>query len=109
MLNIEKRGDIQTVIATYDVTPGSFTDLLNKLQEAYERFLRHQPGFIAAGIHVNDAHTRIANYSQWRSREDFQALLRSEEMQEWNRQFSDLSKSFAPIMYEVMNVYDSPA
>lgn len=106
MLSISTEKNTQTVITTYDVTPGTFMELLGLLQDAYENFLRHQPGFIAAALHVNDARTRIANYSRWRGREDFQAVLRSEEMQARNRVFSDLSKSFAPVMYEVVQVYE---
>lgn len=106
MLRIETGKNIQTVIATYDVAPGSFEALLARLKDAYEQFLSRQPGFIAAAIHVNDARTRIANYSQWRSRDDFQAVLRNVEMQDWNRQFSELCRSFAPIMYDVLEVHD---
>lgn len=95
----------QTVITTFDVTPGTCQDLLDKLNEAYEVFIRRQPGFIGAGVHVNDARTRIANYSQWARREDFQAMLRSEEMQTRNRRFNELCKSFEPVMYDVVEVY----
>ena len=107
MLNIEKRHDRQTVITTYDVTPGTFLDLLDRLQDAYDSFMRHQPGFLGAGLHVNDAQTRIANYSLWATREDFQNVLRSPEMRERNREFSELSKSFEPVMYDVVQVFES--
>ncbi len=67
----------QTVITTFEMTPGTSQDLMDALRDAYEQFIRHQPGFIAAGLHMNDAQTRIANYSQWRDRKDFQAMLRT--------------------------------
>ncbi|WP_299842680.1 antibiotic biosynthesis monooxygenase family protein [uncultured Paracoccus sp.] len=107
MLSIDERPDRQTVITTYDVTPGTFLDLLERLRDAYETFLRHQPGFLGAGLHVNDAQTRIASYSQWRSREDFQNVLRSPEMRERNREFSALSKSFEPVLYDVLETFAS--
>jgi hypothetical protein len=50
---------------------------------------------------VSDAQTRIANYSQWRRREDFMAMLRSEEMRKRNRKINELCRSFEPVMYEV--------
>ncbi|MCR9113457.1 MAG: antibiotic biosynthesis monooxygenase, partial [Rhodobacteraceae bacterium] len=62
-------------------------------------------GFIAAGLHVNDAQTRIANYSQWQKREDFLAMLRSEEMRRRNRKINDLCKSFEPVMYDVAETF----
>ncbi|MCP3970625.1 MAG: antibiotic biosynthesis monooxygenase [Rhodobacteraceae bacterium] len=102
MLTISKGQELQTVITTFEVNPGTCQDLLDALTEAYEEFISNQPGFIAAGLHVNDAHTRIANYSQWQRREDFQAMLRSDEMRERNRKFGALCKSFEPVMYEVV-------
>lgn len=92
---------VQTVITTFEVTPGTCHDLLEMLTEAYRSFISYQPGFVAAGLHVNDAQTRIANYSQWRRREDFQAMLRSPEMRERNRRINELCKSFEPVMYDV--------
>lgn len=98
---ISSDSDYQTVITTFEMTPGTCFDLLDELKDAYEHFIRHQPGFIGAGLHVNDAQTRIANYSQWRKREDFLAMLRSPEMRERNRRISALCKSFEPVMYDV--------
>lgn len=95
----------QTVITTFETSPGNCQDLLDALRDAYQSFISKQPGFIGAGLHVNDAQTRIANYSQWTRREDFQAMLRSEEMRERNRSFNALSRSFEPVMYDVAAVF----
>lgn len=94
----------QTVITTFEMTPGTAQDLMDELREAYDRFIRHQPGFLGAGLHMNDAQTRIANYSQWRHREDFLAMLRTAEMRERNRRIATLCSHFEPVMYEVMAV-----
>lgn len=106
MPSISRDSDIQTVITTFEMTPGTCQDLLDALTEAYSEFISKQPGFIAAGLHVNDAQTRIANYSQWRRREDFQAMLRTPEMRERNRRINELCRSFEPVMYEVAAVFD---
>ena len=106
MPKISKETELQTVITTFEMTPGTCQDLLDALTDAYDQFISKQPGFIAAGLHVNDAQTRIANYSQWRRREDFQAMLRSEEMRERNRRINQLCRSFEPVMYDVMQAYD---
>ncbi|WP_113912257.1 antibiotic biosynthesis monooxygenase family protein [Roseovarius dicentrarchi] len=91
----------QTVLTTFEMTPGTAQDLLDALTDAYDKFISKQPGFIAAGLHVNDAQTRIANYSQWERREDFQAMLRSDEMRRRNREIHSLCRSFEPVMYDV--------
>ena len=106
MPQISNAADVQTVITTFEVNPGVCQDLLEELTDAYETFIKHQPGFIAAGLHVNDAQCRIANYSQWRRREDFLAMLRSPEMRDRNRRFTALCRSFEPVMYDVAHTID---
>ena len=98
--------DLQTVLTTFEMTPGTCQDLLDELSDAYENFISKQPGFIAAALHVNDAQTRIANYSQWARREDFLAMLRTPEMRDRNRKLSALCRSFEPVMYEVAETFD---
>lgn len=95
----------QTVITTFEMTPGTAQDLLDALTDAYRQVITRQPGFIAAGLHMNDAQTRISAYSQWRRREDYQAMLRTAEMRERNRRINELCKTFEPVMYEVMEVF----
>jgi quinol monooxygenase YgiN len=105
MVKIANDSSYQTVITTFEMTPGTCQDLLEELTEAYESFIRHQKGFISAGLHVNDAQTRIANYSQWKDRQDFLAMLRSDEMRRRNRRINDLCRSFEPVMYEVAKTF----
>ena len=106
MPTISSDTSLQTIITTFEVTPGSCQDLIELLLDAYEQVLQHSPGFIAAGLHVNDAHTRIANYSQWEQREDFKAMLRTDEMRKRNRVINDLCKNFEPVMYDVVHSFN---
>lgn len=106
MPTITPDAPIQTVLTTFEMTPGTCQDLMDALTDAYDQFISKQPGFIAAGLHVNDAQTRIANYSQWQRREDFQAMLRSPEMRYRNRKIHQLCRSFEPVMYEVAATFD---
>ncbi len=106
MPKISKEASVQTVITTFEMTPGTCQDLLEALTDAYANFISKQPGFVAAGLHVNDAQTRIANYSQWQRREDFLAMLRTSEMRERNRRINELCKSFEPVMYDVEETFD---
>ena len=101
MPKISKDNDVQTVITTFEVSPATCQDLLDELTVVWHEFVRQQPGFVGVAMHVNDAKTRIANYSQWKTRDDFQALLRSDAMQEYNQKINGLCKSFEPVLYEV--------
>ncbi len=104
-MQIQTHSDGQTVISTFEMTPGTCTDVLEALQDAYAQVIRHQPGFRGAAIHVNDAQTRIATYSQWHSREDFQAMLRTTEMRARNREIAAICARFEPVMYDVAATY----
>lgn len=95
----------QTVLTTFEVTPGTCQDLIEHLGAAYRDVIPRQAGFVAAALHVNDARTRIAIYSQWRSREDFQAMLRSDAMRARNREINALCRTFEPVMYDVAGCY----
>lgn len=105
MLQITPDFSGQTVISTFEMTPGTCADVLEALTAAYDAVIRHQPGFIGAAIHVNDAQTRIATYSRWNRREDFQAMLRTPEMRERNRAIAGMCSRFEPVMYEVAAVF----
>ncbi len=95
----------QTVITTFEMSPATAHDLMEALQVAYDQFIRHQPGFLGAGLHMNDAMTRVCNYSKWRRREDYQAMLRTPEMRDRNRVIASYCRGFEPVMYEVVGVY----
>ena len=94
----------QTVITTFEMTPGTAAELMELLQAAYAEVIRHQPGFVGASLHMNDAMTRICNYSQWKHREDYKAMLRTDEMRARNREINTLCRGFEPVMYEVVGV-----
>ena len=98
--------DGQTVICTFDVTPGTAQDVLALLPAAYDAVISRQPGYLSGALHLNDAQTRICTYSQWRSRADYQAMLRLPEMRERNRAIHGLARSFEPVMYELAAVFD---
>ena len=91
----------QTVICTFETTPATATELMEKLQSAYAECISKAPGFLGAGLHMNDAQTRIATYSKWEKRGDYQAMLRSPEMIARNKVIATLCRSFEPVMYEV--------
>ncbi|MEZ5726307.1 MAG: antibiotic biosynthesis monooxygenase family protein [Paracoccaceae bacterium] len=106
MPQIRKDFDGQTVITTFEVTPGTAHDLLEALTAAWDEVISKQPGFLGGAVHLNDAQTRIATYSQWQARGDYQAMLRTAEMRARNRVINQLCRSFEPVMYEVLSVFE---
>jgi heme-degrading monooxygenase HmoA len=78
-----------------------------ELRAAYSEFISLQPGFVGAALHVNDARTRVANYSQWRNRDDFKDMLKTDEMRERNQRINALCRGFEPVMYEVFATHET--
>ncbi|WP_417241845.1 antibiotic biosynthesis monooxygenase family protein [Celeribacter sp.] len=105
MPHITQDANIQTVLTTFETSPASALDLMEALQAAYAACISKQPGFISAALHMNDAQTRIANYSQWQKREDYQAMLRTDEMRTRNREINNMCKTFEPVMYDVQGIF----
>ena len=50
MPDIRTEFDGQTVITTFEVTPGSAQDVLEMLTAAWDQVIRRQPGFIAGAV-----------------------------------------------------------
>jgi heme-degrading monooxygenase HmoA len=93
-----------TLINVFTVKPGDQDRLVKMLVQATKAAIKNIPGFISANIHKSADGVRVTNYAQWRSAEDFQAMLKMPEAR----------KHMAPIMefatndahsYSVVDVY----
>lgn len=107
MPNINQDASLQTVLTTFETSPAMCSELMSALRDAYSEFISRQPGFVGAALHVNDARTRVANYSQWRNRDDFKDMLKTDEMRERNQRINALCRGFEPVMYEVFATHDA--
>jgi quinol monooxygenase YgiN len=67
--------DIATLINVFTMDPDSQQQLVDLLNEATSRVIRHRAGFISANIHASLDGTRVVNYAQWQSREDLENML----------------------------------
>ena len=85
----------------FTVAPERQQALIDLLAEATEAVMRHQPGFISANLHRSLDGQRVTNYAQWRSRADFEAMLRNPAAQIHMHQAAELAVSFEPHLYEV--------
>ena len=102
MTRIRVGRPLATLINVFTVQPERQQRLLDLLSEATEVVMRHQPGFISANLHRSLDGQRVTNYAQWRSREDFEAMLRTPEAQDDMRQASAVADTFEPHLYDVV-------
>jgi heme-degrading monooxygenase HmoA len=79
MPTILKDAKLVTLINVFTVAPENQQRLVGLLIEATEKTMKNIPGFISASIHKSLDGQRVTNYAQWRSREDFEAMLKNPE------------------------------
>lgn len=65
--------------------------------------MRHLPGFVSANIHKSHDGRRVVNYAQWRSREDFEAMLQNADARPHMARAAEMAE-FDPILCEVLYV-----
>ena len=102
MTTIEKDNKLVTLINIFSVEPAKQQQLVDLLIQATETSMRHLPGFISANIHRSLDGTKVANYAQWRSVEDFQAMQKNPAAKPHMEKAAALAK-FEPGLYEVVD------
>jgi heme-degrading monooxygenase HmoA len=101
LATIENGRELLTLINVFTVKPEDQQKLVDLLIEATDKTMRGQPGFISANIHKSFDGTRVVNYAQWRSRQDFEAMLQSPEARPHMGAAAALA-SFDPILCELV-------
>jgi len=104
---IDPQRPVVTLINVYEVAPERQAELAQLLADATEKVMRHQTGFVSVNIHRSIDGTRVVNYAQWASKEDFERMLTSPEAQGQIKQFAALAKSVSPAVYQVSSVHTS--
>jgi heme-degrading monooxygenase HmoA len=101
---ISKNGHEVTLINVFTVDPAKQQALIDLLVRATETIMHHLPGFISANIHRGLDGTKVANYAQWASIEDFQAMQKNPAAVAHMKEASALAQSFEPSLYVVAEV-----
>jgi heme-degrading monooxygenase HmoA len=107
MTHISSTDDIATIINVFTVEPAKQDALVELLTRATDETIRHMPGFISANCHKSTDGTRVANYAQWRSREDLEAMLRHPAAMPHLREASALAIAVDPHVYDVVAVRET--
>jgi quinol monooxygenase YgiN len=74
---IEAGNSPVALVNVFEVAPDNQQRLVEALIEATEKTMRKLDGFVSANIHKSLDGKRVVNYAQWRSKEDFDAMMRN--------------------------------
>jgi|KBSMisStandDraft_5_1062788.scaffolds.fasta_scaffold412719_2 quinol monooxygenase YgiN len=103
-VSIAVDAQVVTLINILEVAPERLSTLVAILEKATDEVMRHQPGFISANLHCSLDGTRVANYAQWRSVEDFERMFANPEVQVHIREATAIAKA-TPVLYRVNSVH----
>lgn len=105
---IDADASVVTVINVFTVAPQDQQRLLDLLVEATTTVISAMPGFVSANFHASLDGTKVANYAQWRSVEDVEAMRAHPDSQQ---HFADARAIATPAfgLYRVSHVASAPA
>lgn len=108
MTNLDPADGYVVLINTFTVDPENADELLDELAQATDHGMSQQPGFISANLHLSQDRRHVANYAQWRTQADLNAMMADPAAQEHMRKAADLATSFDPIYYELRTSVSAP-
>lgn len=106
MVTIQPDAHLYTLVNVFHVAPDKQQALADVLIQATEKTMRRLPGFVSANIHRSHDGRRVVNYAQWRSQEDFRAMLQNAEAQPHMAEAAALAESYDPILCEVVDALE---
>ncbi len=98
MTTLDPQHNYATLINTFQVKPEHADELVGILHGATE-VMRHMKGFVSANLLVSTDQTRVVNYVQWRSHDDFKAMHANADAQPHMQAAAKLAESFDPVFY----------
>jgi heme-degrading monooxygenase HmoA len=102
-MRISREGHLVTVINVFETKPEQQQELI----EQWIRFVEEvagEPGMIGTALHRSTDGTRVVNYAQWRSNEDFESFVQKYHKQMEVRR--PLAQRVDPHLYEVVYLFE---
>lgn len=105
MTTLDPAAGYLVLINTFTVEPSRADELLAALSRATEEGMRQRPGFVSANLHVSRDKRHVANYAQWRSQDDVDAMMADDAAQVHMREAAAIADSFDPIYYDLLETH----
>ena len=99
MTTLDPADGYVVLINTFTVEPERADELVAELSRATAEHMRHRPGFVSANLHVSRDRRRVANYAQWRSQADLDAMMADPEARAHMGKAAKITTSFDPGYY----------
>ncbi len=90
-----------TLINTFAVDASRQDAVIKALIDVTENLMMLLPGFISTTVHASRDGCHVANYVQWRSKDDFLGMFQIPQAKAHMKVVGDLAENILPIEYEV--------
>jgi heme-degrading monooxygenase HmoA len=108
MATITRENGYYTLINVFTVAPEDQERIYDVIIEA-TGIIQQFPGFVSANVHKSYDGTRVVNYAQWRSKDEFDAMRRHPDVQDHFKACRAITDDIVPIFCEVAHVHRSPS
>ena len=108
MPTLDAHDSYMVLINTFAVDPDRAEELLEVLGRATDAAMVDRPGFVSANLHMSDDRKHVTNYAQWKTREDYDAMMADPAAVEHMGAAADIADGFEPFYYELRSVHTAP-
>lgn len=107
MTTLDPNDGYVVLINTFTVDPAKAEALLKVLSDATDKEMRKLPGFVSANLHMSPDKKHVANYAQWRSQADIDAMMKNPDVQGHMRKAAEMAESFEPLYYALREAHSA--
>jgi heme-degrading monooxygenase HmoA len=101
---IDDTSDTFTIINTFIVAPDDADEIVDALRDFTERVTFEMRGFVGASVHLGRDRTRVVNYVQWESEDDFRAMFATDDAKKHMAALGTIATQIDPVVYDVVYV-----
>lgn len=98
MTTLDPKDNYATLINTFVVRPERVDEPVEMLHQA-STVMRRLDDFVLANLHVSTDRTRVVNYAQWRTFENFKAMHANADARPHIQAAANLAESYDPVFY----------
>ena len=97
--------DQVTLVNVFTLDPARQIELVDALDEATGAIFVTVPGFISANLHTSLDGTRVINYAQWASAQQYQEALQRADVREHMAKAAAIADKWDPTLLQVRSIH----
>jgi quinol monooxygenase YgiN len=97
--------DQVTLVNVFTVDPTRQIELVDALDDATRKIFVTLPGFISANLHTSLDGTRVINYAQWASEQQYKDALQRADVREHLTEATAVADKWDPTLVRVRSIH----